>query len=104
MSKEREPIEPSEEAEREAEEARLLEDLAGFEATLPHGRAAATRDRALAIVYEDEARSLERGRKTRGPASSPGREIPPRAGTPPAPEEPPGQGSDRDPGQAPPSP
>ena len=98
MSKEREPTEPSQEAEREAEEARLLEDLAGFEATLPHGRTAASRDRALAIVYEDEARFLERGREAHGPAPGPGREAPP------APDEAPGRGSGRDPGQAPPSP
>ncbi|HZV50734.1 MAG TPA: hypothetical protein VFD49_13320 [Candidatus Dormibacteraeota bacterium] len=65
MNEEREPARPTADAEHEAEEARLLEDLAAFEEELPHGKPAAVRDRALAIVYEDEARFLKR----RGPSA-----------------------------------
>jgi hypothetical protein len=72
MSKTPEPNDLAKEAEREAEEAQLLEDLASFEEELPHGTTAAAQDRALAILYKDEASFLaQRPQGGTRPSSTP---------------------------------
>jgi len=89
MNEERKPTEPTAEAKREAEEARLLEELAEFEEELPHGRPAAAWERALAIVYKDEAEFLTRRR--RAPAAGQG--APPAPDATPEPDHDPGPGA-----------